>query len=194
MPSIIQQSQLITVLRAATEAERGIQEWISSHAGPNQNQVKRAVTAPGLDITHIGGNLSISVARAEQQEQTNQCSIYAIQYNNPGIKGLAYAAYALIIFPQDSAGPGAISITIHEPHDWGTVTPPWGNNRKQPAEGISEIFNKAREQELRHYRRMRRTRHGEERLETLQRARETYGPVLFITPKGIREEAFSRLL
>ena len=41
---------------------------------------------------------------------------------------------------------------------------------------------------------MRRARQREERLETLQRAREAYGPVLFITPKGSREEAFSRLL
>ena len=134
MPSIIQQSQLITILRTATEAEQGIQEWTSSHAGPDQNQAKKALTAPGRDITYIGGDLCISVARTEQQEQANQCSIYAIQYSNPGIRGLAYAAYALIIFPRTTLAPGPSPSRSTSPTTGGTQPRPGGttgNSRRK---------------------------------------------------------------
>ena len=104
-----------------------------------------------------------------------------------------YSAHALVIFPHDVLGNGAISVTVHQPDDWTTETPPWAPLWKDPTNALGDIITKTTEQELRQQRR-RKPNSKEPAFQTLQEARQVYGPLLFMTPNGHRDTEFAALL
>lgn len=189
---IKQHNQLIATQAAANEAERRVQDWMANHAGPKQAKAKKFLTTQGGYTTYDEDGLLIETATMGQNPLFRRCGVYSIDYQPQSVL-TRYTAHALIIFPHEDMGSGAISLTVHQPDDWGNETPPWQDLWKDPTDAISDIINKITEQDHQQLRR-RRTNRNDRSFENLQQAREIYGPVVFITPRGNHDAEFSTLV
>ena len=192
MTRIKQYSQLIATQAAANEAERRVQDWMAAHTGPNQAKAKKFLTTKGGYTTYDEDGLLIETATIGQNPTFRRCGAYSIDYQPQSIL-TRYTAHALIIFPHEDMGSGAISLTVHQPDDWGDETPPWLELWNDPTDAIREIISKTTEQDNQQLRR-RRLNRNDPSFENLQQARQIYGPVVFITPKGNHDTGFSTLM
>ena len=192
MTKIKHQHQLITTQNAANEADRRVQDWISAHAGPNKPQAKKAVTTQGKYSNYSQHDLMLGSTTMELRALSRKSSIYTVHYQ-PEAMTSHYTAHALVIFPHDIAGSGALSITVHQPDDWSGHTPPWTNEFADPAEALAQILQRVKEQDHQQGRRRRNNRNIPT-FQSLQEARKVYGPLVLFTPKGDKDPGFSAFM
>ena len=194
MNTVFQKSRLIMSQRATDSAHRAIQHWVASHAGPAAEKAQRAISPQGTDCTYQDDLLHIETAKTPNEDLPSQSAIYSVHYS-PDSLSSSYAAYALIIHPTETDhSPGVISVTIHEPHFWGANIPPWAGEDTQPRDQINLIFDQAQQQDNQQHRRRRRSNQPTAQFKTIQMAREAYGPVILLTPKGERDREISTLV
>ena len=192
MTRIKQHNQMITTHTAANEAQQRLQDWIAAHAGKDQAKAKKSLTTKDKYSTYDHNDLLIESVAVTETPISRRCSVYSIQYQ-PKQAMTLYSAHALVIFPHDVLGNGAVSVTVHQPDNWTNETPPWAALWKDPTNDLEDIITKTTEQELRQQRK-RKPNGKEPSLYTLQDARQVYGPLLFLTPTGKRDTEFLALL
>ena len=194
MTRVTQHSRLIITPGATSEAERRIQDWMADHAGKEKDLAKKTITVQGRERPHyVKDRLTIAATTADARRFTRRCSGYSVHYLPEGAQHQSYVAYAVIIFPHETLGPGAAAITIHQPSaPWGENAPPWLEERTDPTASIDEIFEFVTRQDARQ-RRKGRTDYKEFRFRNLQEARQANTPVILITPKGDQDQKFNKL-
>ena len=186
-----QQGRLITTQGAANEAERRVQDWMAAHAGTGREAARKAIATQGGNKIYRQDGLTLEAATTSPHGLAHRCAAYSAHYQ-PAEGQTYYTAHALVIFPSDELGPGAISLTVQQSDSWGEDTPPWRDRWEDPGEATDEIIGKVCEQEAQQLRR-RRGEQKNTRFQTLQNAREAQGPVLLLTPRGNRDPALSAL-
>ena len=197
MSIIKQQATLIRTQRAANEAERLIQDWMAAHAGAHRDRAKKAISSQGKDPAYRQDNLSLESAATGPQNLVRRLSAYTAHYHPQG-DDTCYKAHALLIFPHDQLGDGAVAFTIRQPEDWGDSSPPWqdqGQNQRQGQDqwqSQDQILARVAEHDTQQTGRGKRNQ-KHTGFRTLQAARAAHAPVILMTPRGARDPDISAL-
>ena len=192
MPLINQYNRLITSLSAANDAERRIQDWIASHAGKHKDTARKAITTQSGEPSYWDDDLVITSRTMQGEPFSRRCSIYHVQYKHH-LPIPLYTVYALVIFPDNETGPGALSVTIHEPPARNYDTLPWADQWPNSTDPITKILDTATHQDNLQRRRNRRSNQPQQ-FTQLSSARQAYGPVILVTPKTTSDATFSAIL
>ena len=192
MPQTIHLAQPIVSMAAAHEAERGIQEWIANHAGPNRQKARKAIsTQNGGHSVYEEDHLIIQAATNAPSNLLRRCSGYSAIYSQHKILP-PHRAHGLIIFPSHEHGPGAISLVLQVQMEIFQEKPPWQENMPDPATVTNDLFNRVIDIDEREARKpaKKNGRH----LSTLEEARLTPGLTVLLTPRSRSEPAFTALV
>lgn len=190
MPEITQLSRLITTPAAAHEADRALTEWITAHAGPDQPAAKKTITTQGTDSIYTREDLHMESVTISQIENLSRSAVYTVHYS-PEHLIPPYTAHATIIFPHLELGPGALTITVHQPPHWNGHTPPWHTPTPDPVASLHKLVDQVAQKDSQQRRRDRRSSRPNPGFTSLSQARSAWGPVVLLTPKGAKDNSFT---
>ena len=129
--------------RQTQNVEKGLREWLASHAGPHRDAARKALAPTGLYQKYTGHNLVITITRPTCN-QYQRAHVYSAAYRTND-KDRNYLAYAsLLTQSKETQGKTLFTITTHDPGNWQENPPPWYDQKEnlQPDAIAREIIQK----------------------------------------------------